>query len=347
MSFVRIIKKNISGSLNYLPFSILFRLNRQKLLLPFYHIVNNDRVPHIANLYEYKNVKQFEEDLNFLEKHFSPISLTDLVNCVKFKKQMPNKSFLLSFDDCYREVIEVIVPILRRRSLPAVFFLNTAFLDNKEMFYRNKASLLVEKYKSDKVSKYQKGAEAVFLKHNIKGSDIKANILSIKYHNRGILDELAEIFNIDFKEYLRNNNLYLSSSEVAVLVKEGFAIGSHSIDHPLFSLLSPEEQIRQASESLNLLRKQFDMPFNAFAFPFNSIEVSKDFYEQTHFNGDIDISFGTSGFQKGYCENNFQRQSMEVGEYSAKKIYVRLLRDLLWEQILTKCKKAKKDFHLN
>ena len=321
-----VIKKSFSRSLKLLPFSFLSRLRHQSLLLPLYHLVSNDRVPHVINLFEYKNVNQFEEDLDFLQSHYTPVSLTELVDSIKLKRKLPPKAFLLSFDDGYREIIDVIAPILKRRSIPALFFLNTAFIDNKEMFFRNKASLLVEKIGNQMDSKIREQITAVFMKHKIQGVDIQANIRSIKYQDRNILDELGLAMNVDFEKYLRENKPYLSSVEVAGLVKDGFAIGSHSINHPLFQLLSLEEQLTQVKESLKVLREQFSMPINSFAFPFNETGVSKAFYDQTHFNGTIDVSFGTGGFRRGYCDNNLQRQSMEVGKNSAEKIYRELYR---------------------
>ena len=71
-----VIKKSFSRSLKLLPFSFLSRLRHQSLLLPLYHLVSNDRVPHVINLFEYKNVNQFEEDLDFLQSHYTPVSLT-------------------------------------------------------------------------------------------------------------------------------------------------------------------------------------------------------------------------------------------------------------------------------
>ena len=120
-----------------IPYSFIYRIHGKILLLPVYHTVSDCRIPHIVNVFAYRNIKQFETDLDFLQKYYCPVSLLDLVETLRGNALLPEKSFLLTFDDGYREIAEVVAPILIKRSIPAVFFLNSAFIDNRKMFYRN------------------------------------------------------------------------------------------------------------------------------------------------------------------------------------------------------------------
>jgi hypothetical protein len=101
-------------------------------------------IPHVRHLYKYKTVRQFEDDMDFVLKHYFPISLTDLLSSLRSGRPLRERSFLLTFDDGYREMSEIVAPILMKKGISATFFLNSAFIDNKQMCYVNKASLLVE-----------------------------------------------------------------------------------------------------------------------------------------------------------------------------------------------------------
>ena len=67
-----------------------------------------------------------------------------MIAFVNGEKQLSQGKVFLSFDDGLREVYTIIAPILKERGLPATFFITTDFIDNKKLFYRNKASLLIE-----------------------------------------------------------------------------------------------------------------------------------------------------------------------------------------------------------
>ncbi len=49
------------------------------VFLPFYHTVSDENLPHILN-YPYRNVAQFEKELDFFLKYFKPVSLEELAS---------------------------------------------------------------------------------------------------------------------------------------------------------------------------------------------------------------------------------------------------------------------------
>jgi peptidoglycan/xylan/chitin deacetylase (PgdA/CDA1 family) len=329
---MELLKKILYGNLELIPFSILKNIQNQRLLLPLYHIVSDEKVPHVVHSYSYKNVRQFEHDLDFLLKHFNPISLSDLMQNINNKEKLSHKSFLLTFDDGYREVADIIAPILLKKSIPAVFFICSAFVDNKSMLYRNKASLLIDRIKEKNNQIPIKKLKLLLEENDIVCDDLINAFNSISYHQKKLLDDAANIMNVDFNAYLKEKSPFLTSTQITKLINQGFDIGSHSIDHPLYKYLSLEEQLRQTWESFNFLQQRFPLPYRAFAFPNNDKGV-KSFVKETHFNKEIEISFGTSSFGKGYCINNFQRQSMENTNDSAGKIYKELFKYEIFKQL--------------
>lgn len=325
--FRRLLRKGLSFGLGLLPFSVLIKFRQKKIIFPLYHTISNSRLAHVIHLFPYRNVNKFEDDLDFFLRHFIPVSLEDIMNWINGGKELPANSFLLTFDDGYRESIEIIAPILKKRSIPAVFFLNTSFIDNKNMFYRHKASLIVDHLELSKNSTMNFELAKLLNVKQATSSNISNAIMKIKYHKRQMLDESARILEIDFNRYLRENKPYLNSDEIIKLLDMGFSIGSHSIDHPLFSDISIDNQINQVSESIDVLKRKFNILYRSFAFPHTDEGISEDFFYQTHLSRKIDISFGTSNFSDGHYFNNFQRQPMEMFEMHANKIYKNLFRD--------------------
>lgn len=303
--------KSALATLSVMSLHVLKKLSRINFILPFYHIVSDNDVQHVKHLYTYKNIAEFTEDLDYFLKHYSPVSLSDLLDCINKHQSLPKNSFLLTFDDGFREIFNVVAPILKDKGVPATFFLNNGFLDNKQLFFRHKASVLIEHLQSAGELSSTDKIKDIFKKNRIIFTDLKATILSVEYHKRNVIDEIALIVNVDFDDYLASYKPYLNSDQVEKLIDDGFTIGAHSIDHPLYSSLPLEDQLYQTRESIKLIRERFSLDYNAFAFPFTDNGVSKRYFEEILSSGSVDISFGTSGIVKDLWPNNLQRIEME------------------------------------
>ena len=74
---------------------------------------------------------------------YKPITTFELKKFITENSALPKNAFLLSFDDGLKEVFTTIAPILLKKGVPASFFINPCFIDNNELFYRYKISLLI------------------------------------------------------------------------------------------------------------------------------------------------------------------------------------------------------------
>ena len=293
-----------------LPVAALRKLSGNTPLLPFYHIVSDDMdIPHVKHLYTYRNIKQFKKDLDFFLKNYISLSLSDILMSYRQSRPLNNNSFLLTFDDGFREIYEVIAPILKQKGVSATFFLSSDFLDNKKLGYRHKASIILENiYKSNNSANKEKIAE-LLVKNQIKHIDLKGSILSIDYHKQQILDQIGHILEIDFNAYLKRVKPYMDSYQVENLIKDGFTIGAHSIDHPKYSLISLDDQIFQTIESVNAIVNRFSLDYRAFSFPFSDFGVSSNFFKKI--SCCVDICFGSSPMSEKIDVPNLKRFWME------------------------------------
>lgn len=304
------------------PVCLTTRILSYPVFMPYYHIVSNERLPHVSSLHYYKNNNQFLKDLDFLLFHFEPISLKDLIDAVENKKKIKKQSVLFTFDDGYAEQFSVIAPILYKKGIPAVFFITTNFIDNKELGFRNKASIII-----DYLEKNQKIINKFCKKYL---TDIRSNknnykifLLSINYKTRALLDEIANFLGIDYSHYLNKYKPYLKSDDIDKLIKMGFFIGSHSMDHPDYSELSLNEQIEQTLESIAFLQSRFSLSYRVFSFPFSDNGIKKDFFKAIE--GSLDLSFGnsTDSMKKAYW--NLRRYNFERLSISSREFFNRIV----------------------
>ena len=294
----------------------LIEESEQLLFLPFYHTISDKSLPHVEQLYTLKNTTQFKQDLDFLLKHFKPVSIEEVLNHVQHKERITEPSFHLTFDDGMRDCIETIVPILKERNIPASFFINNDFVDNKSLFYRHKISLIIHHLKTNDVSNHQvQDIKETLTNAQLYAVSIIESLKLVKYIQQSVLDNVAIILAIDFEQFLDSEKPYMTSAEIEYLQADGFHIGAHSVDHPYYKDINFEEQIRQTSESLEYVEEHFENDIRSFAFPFSSDMLSKDFFYKM--NNQMDISFGTSGLKLDKFDNHLHRFPMEETNYSA------------------------------
>jgi peptidoglycan/xylan/chitin deacetylase (PgdA/CDA1 family) len=317
-----------------MPVLFCYELLNVKVTIPYYHIISDEEVQHTKHLYLHKTIKQFKTDLDFLLKRFNPINFDALMAFAKNGGTLPQRSLLLTFDDGFREIYDIVAPILLQKGIPATFFINSGFTDNRNLCYQHKASLLVESLLQKNASAVTlKQIEDLLLKNNIESNSHPLAILSVRYNQRDLIDNIAEFIDIDFNDYLLKNKPYLTTEQVNKLINDGFSIGAHSIDHPLYADISLEEQVHQTIESVSFVRNKFNLDYGAFAFPHSDNNLSKQYFEIIKKNGLVDISFGTAGIIEDCVPNNYQRFSLEKPLIPSKNILVlqsvkRLLRIL-------------------
>jgi peptidoglycan/xylan/chitin deacetylase (PgdA/CDA1 family) len=293
----------------FIPLKTLVTLSGQKLIFPFYHAVSDVTPPHLAGLYKVKSLKEFEGDLDFLLKHFNPVTIDEVIN----EQKTPSKpSFHLSFDDGLREISDFIEPILTRKGIPATFFVNPDFIDNKNLFFRYKASVLVH-YAESYQQEYWKDFHEFCNKHNLKGKSLPEVCFSIRYKEVKMLDEIAEILGFSYESYLREFNPYLSNSQLESLVKKGFTVGAHSMDHPEYWNLTGKEMLHQTLQSANWVKERYKQKYSIFAFPFSDKGVGSEFFRTLGYDNKplISISFGTAGIKNEVFKLHKQRIPLE------------------------------------
>lgn len=303
-----------SGVVKHLPIAFWQKISGQRLIFPFYHLVSDVDLPHINQLYSIKSVDQFKEDLDFLLTYFNPISYADLQEYVK-RDSFPDKpSFLLSFDDGLREFHDVVAPILLEKGIPAICFLNSGFIDNTDLMYRYKASLLINEILTNPELVTQ-------LPQNFPELDyLRQSLLDIDYENRHILDKIAKSIGYSFEDYLSQNQPYLNTTQIEILIEKGFHFGGHSIDHQEYQSMDFDAQLRQTKGSVDSVCNAFKLDYKTFSFPFTDYGISKDLFDEFQKRNIVDISFGCAGQRQESVRNHFQRIAFEMGDLTGQEI---------------------------
>jgi peptidoglycan/xylan/chitin deacetylase (PgdA/CDA1 family) len=306
--------------------------------LPVYHCVSDDNLPHIKHIIQYKNTKQFEEDLDYLSKYFQFVSWSEFKDFVKGNFKPQKKIALLTFDDGFREFYDTVLPVLERKGIYACNFINPAFIDNQELMFRCKASLIIDEAEKEKTADPE--IYRMLSMENPSKEYFKQKVLKISYHQRDLLDKLTKKMAIDCDAYLREHTPYLTTEQLKTLTQKGYGISSHSWDHPKYGELSLKEQMESTDRTFNYL-KENDFMYESFAFPFTDFGVKKDFFDELFKNEELFCCFGSAGVKLDSVEWLFHRIPMEMGT-SGKEILKKEIAYFRLKKIINKNKIVRK-----
>lgn len=286
-------------------------------VIPVYHCVSDEYLPHIKHIINYKNTKDFENDLDDMLKKFEFVTWDFFKDHYNRPSQKPYA--LLTFDDGLYEFKEVVMPILLRKGIYAVNFVNPAFTDNSDMMFRLKASLIIEKMTDKKYTIPKPVLSRLSQKDHNKNKAI-SSIHAIRYENRYQLEHLGEMMDLDFEKYRTGRKIYMNADDLKAAQGKGFGIASHSWDHPYFAHLPLNEQLHNIRKSLSYI-KENGLLEECFAFPFTDFGLTKELFVKLFAeNESLRLTFGTAGVKTDGFEKNLQRIPMENGLSAEREI---------------------------
>ena len=287
----------------------LTSLTGQKLIFPFYHTICDTPLPHLQHLYPVKSLASFEKDLIFLLRNYKAIDAQQLLD----NQYINKRSFHLSFDDGFSGLYYHVAPLLKKYGVPASFFVSSAFIDNRDLMFRCKASLIIQNLSKIKSNYNLIKDFSIILGTSSNIQSINKAILDINYTKRELLDLLAKRIGLNIDEFLKIEKPYLLKEQIIELANDGFTIGSHSYDHPMFADLEQNEQVMQVKYSLEEIHSLIDQKLRLFSFPFSDEKVSLSFFQQVQRDvfPSLKLSFGTAGIKEDSIPCHFQRIAAE------------------------------------
>ena len=197
-----------------------------------FHDISPRETPFTRGMNVSTTPEKFEATLRFLTRHYTPVRLEDVLSTADGRR-LPKRAVLVTFDDAYASVVETAAPICRRLGVPAVFFVNGAFVDNQRLATDNLVCYVANVSGMNAVNDAARevvGREGCEL-HSL--SDVFGNFLSrISLAEREIfLEALRESSGISDRRLAGDAGLYLTGKMLGRLASFGFEIGNHTYSH--------------------------------------------------------------------------------------------------------------------
>lgn len=280
-------------------------------IFPYYHTVSDHALPHIDALYSFKTEKEFEKDLDFLLQHYKVLDPAEMVKRVKEGTPLPHNSFLLSFDDGLAEVYQRIVPILNRKGVPGVFFINNSYIGNSTLFYKHKISLIISHIRKRANEQTINELRQLLGARPGDSRDLLNSVRALTHHDDDMLNDSLSLLNIDQAAFLKTQRPYLTYDELQHIKDEGHFLGGHTVNHYPMDKLTLEEQVKEVLDSITWLKGNFNLDYELFSFPFSDSFASVTLFDRLFRAMPGMICMGNSGMRKDVSHRIIQRFSLE------------------------------------
>jgi peptidoglycan/xylan/chitin deacetylase (PgdA/CDA1 family)/glycosyltransferase involved in cell wall biosynthesis len=255
----------------YMRLPFLTSLAKGKITVLLFHKV--PEVRHRLSPSEF-DISGFEQVLDAVMENFSILPLAEAL-AAQGKGKLPSKTACITFDDGYPEWVREVAPALERRNAHATFFVTSGQFANLPM-WNERILYAIDRCASDvlPLEMTELGLPLLPL-HTLQERQTAVRLLD------GVIKYLPPIRKEEAMQKLESHAGQkggvpsMTAEELRHLHARGFAIGAHSISHPILTKCSDDEAYREIAESREMLEGIVGAPVKLFAYP-NGIP-GKDF----------------------------------------------------------------------
>ena len=228
-----------------------------------YHRVNDDGDPFFGAT----PTDVFEQQIAYISRTYRVLTVEDLAERMR-RGGLPRNAIAVTFDDGYRDNLTHAAPILARHGIPATIFLATGFIGTAEVPWYDRVAMAFKLTRhpayaapwGDTLSldtiAQRVGAAKQMLDHLKRLSDDE-----LRRH----LDRLLEALEVTDQRCFKN--LMLTWDDVHALAGLGFAVGAHTVNHPILSRVNPQRAWTEILGSRTMIESALGAAPRAFAYP--------------------------------------------------------------------------------
>jgi len=208
-----------------------------------------------------------ERQLAFLARRCNVVPLAEGLRALDQDDPLPPRAVALTFDDGYRDQLELAAPMLARLGLPATFFLVPGLLDGTARPWWELLAWTLTRSTRDSVA--WEGRPLDLGDDGRRRRALATVLEALKRRDQlardAALDELSERCAPDGK--FEEHGSFLDWDGARQLARRGFTVASHSLHHAILAEESTAAQERDLALSRRRLEEELEVPVQLLAYP--------------------------------------------------------------------------------
>lgn len=242
-------------------------------MILMYHSISREPERRFLDPASTLPVEVFEAQMRFLAKYRRVTTVSEIVRALDEGRALPAGTVAITFDDGYRDVLEVAAPILERYQLPATLYLATGYVERGENQWvdqlyvaissRTKNGLYVERPhpRQFMLERPEEVDEAY--------DTIRLSMIPLSWkERRALLNDIRQ----QLKPWQSAPRLTLNWREVAKLIHRypNFELSAHSRDHVDLAGCSEAAVRHEITSCVEDIELQLGIRPHHFSYPYGS-----------------------------------------------------------------------------
>jgi len=282
------------------------------LVLTYHRVFNGDQYGVPFDTFPTITKEEFEKQLKYLSRNYTFISPQQLADNYFKKEKLPKNPCLLTFDDSYKDILQL-VPIIKKYNAHILFFVPTDYLDGNGIFWWDQVWYLVNSVGKDHIALLGEQMDIRTKEEKLQAiGQLKDKMQDMEKEKQNtFFDGIYKEYGIESPQNSMKEQL-LSWEELKGLDDSLITIGGHTLSHQVLSKLSETEQWKEVEESKALLESKLGRELVFFSYPYGEPE---DYTRAT-----VDI-VRTAGYQFGFTQS-FGFNGKDQDRFRMKRINV-------------------------
>jgi len=215
-----------------------------------------------------------EGALRFLTAHYNPVRLEDVLEDAD-GRSLPARPILVTFDDAYASVVEVAAPLCKKFGVPAIYFVNAAFINNQRLAADNLLCYVANLQGMKTINAAARTLRRAEIPQLNTLTEVFGSLLpSLTLAEREeFLEAVRSLAGISERSLAEESALYLTTDQLCALASFDFEIGNHTYSHVHCRAMLPEEFGQEIDRNKAELETLSGTKVRSFSQPYGS---SKD-----------------------------------------------------------------------
>jgi len=297
-------------------------IGRNRVCVINYHRVLRASEPLLASE---PDVQAFRWQMELLARCFRVMPLSEALRAVAAGR-VPERAVCITFDDGYRSVHELALPVLREFKLPATVFVTSGYIGQGSM-WNDRIIDAVQALPPGRLDLEDAGLGSYVLHGPGQRKEaLELLIERCKYLPPAARDALVERLARMAGDALPHDPM-LTRDMILDLNRNGVEIGAHTVSHPILTSLDDDSARREIVGGKQELEAILGKPVRLFAYP--NGKVGKD-YDARHVamvrEAGFDAAFTTAAGAVGRGQDLFQLPRSRPWDTAPLMFGLRLLR---------------------
>ena len=248
------------------------RVDVRRFVFLYHRIASPEHDPFALSV----SASQFQDHLDILRSHCRMVTLDELLDTRTAKRSILAS---ITFDDGYTDNLTTASPILRRAGIPATFFICTGCLGDVRGFWWDRVATAIAA--ADITASASELTKEISFTSDLSSPDarrratleIAGRLQRMHVLQRDRIVEELETVVLARTSGTRESCPVLDEAGVRELGSQPLAqLGAHTHNHPMLSILTPEEQLAEINRGAAILQEITGIRPRFVAYPYGSYQ---------------------------------------------------------------------------